>query len=209
MALTSEECAARDRDLLREIDASLARGARRATHWLACRAGCTECCIGPFPISTLDASRLRQGMDELRGRDPERWQAVRARAAALVVTMRPGLPGDAATGTLADDEEAIETFLERWAAEPCPALDPENGHCELYSHRPISCRTYGLPVRIGGESLPPCRLCFRGAGEATIESCRVEIDPHDLEGAILLDLAGGSGEPAQTLIAWALVGADD
>src|SRR4051812_22240689 len=48
--------------LVQIVDAALAEAARKAGPWLACRPGCAECCIGPFEISTLDASRLREGM---------------------------------------------------------------------------------------------------------------------------------------------------
>lgn len=51
-----------DGALVQIVDAALAEAARRAGRWLACRPGCAECCIGPFEISSLDASRLREGL---------------------------------------------------------------------------------------------------------------------------------------------------
>src|SRR6185295_9625592 len=43
-----------DRRLLRVVDDALADGYRLGGDHLACRVGCTECCIGPFPITLVD-----------------------------------------------------------------------------------------------------------------------------------------------------------
>lgn len=68
-----------DRDLLQIVDASLAEAVRRGGAWIACRPGCTNCCLGPFPITRLDEIRLRDGLARL---DAERSRAIQQRAAA-------------------------------------------------------------------------------------------------------------------------------
>jgi len=45
---------------------------------------------------------------------------------------------------------------------PCPLLD--NGECALYVHRPIICRTHGLPILVSegdGQRIDFCPLNFR------------------------------------------------
>lgn len=195
-----------DAELLREVDGALAAGAARAGSHLLCRSGCTECCIGPFPINTLDARRLRRGLAELERRDPAIASGVRARAADARRKLRRGFPGDAKSGRLRDDlaaEAKLGPFLDRHAALPCPALDPKSGACQLYAWRPVTCRTYGPPVRIGQDDLPPCHLCFRDARLAEIEGCRVSIDPAGREDG-LLDLLEQDGARGETFIAFAL-----
>ena len=98
-------------------------------------------------------------------------------------------------------EEAEEEYFSYHGTLPCPVLDPETGRCELYSHRPLTCRMFGPPVRIGASDLPPCRLCFQDASPETVEACRVEPDPHGVEDRLLSRL----GEDRETLIAFALV----
>jgi Fe-S-cluster containining protein len=197
-----------DRALLRRVDGELAKGARRAGSHLACRVGCTECCQGPFPITVLDARRLAEGLAELQARDPAAAAAIRARARADREAMRRGFPGDGATGRLGEDEAARERFFARQGARPCPALDPHTGACGLYAARPLTCRSYGPPVRIGREDLPPCRLCFVGASPREVERCRVEVDPDDLEDRLLRRLAGaGWRVGAETIVAYALLDA--
>lgn len=178
-----------DRDLLAVLDESLAEALRRAGPHLACKLGCTECCLGPFPIHALDARRLLEGLARLSS---ERAARVRARAREAWKLMQEDwreLP----------DEE----FYERHASVPCPALDPETGGCELYAQRPVSCRSYGPPVRIGSEDLPPCRLCFGSAAPEEVERARVVIDPQGIEDRLLAEL----GDDEETLIAAVLAGA--
>lgn len=198
------ELARRDRVFLRVLDARLQEGAVRAGERLACRLGCTECCHGPFPINRLDAARLRDGLAELAGVDPPRAAAVASRAERQRALMAPSFPGSAKEGRLSEDEAEQDAFLARHAGLPCPALDPATGGCDLYAHRPVSCRTYGLPVRLGGEDLPPCRLCFLGVPPGEVEACRVEPDPGGEEDAVLSDLERRRQATGSTIVAFAL-----
>ena len=197
-----------DSRLLRVVDDSLEAGAKLAGDHLACRVGCTECCIGPFPITLVDARRLREGLAELRERDPARAAAITRRAEASVRALQRGFPGDPRTGRLEEDAAARERFFERHEARPCPALETSTGACELYEARPLTCRSYGPPLRMAQEDLPPCRLCFVAATARTIERCRVTIDPGRLEDRLLQRLQR-AGQPAipETLVAFALADA--
>jgi Fe-S-cluster containining protein len=193
-----------DAELLETLEADFAEARVRAGAWLACRPGCSDCCHGPFPITRLDVWRLHRGLDELTQSDPDRAAAVRQRAAACVAEMREGFSGDPSDGRLSQDESLLDAFFERHAALPCPALDPETRKCDLYRRRPVSCRTYGPPVRFGSETPPPCDLCFRGASTETVETCRVEPDREGSEQAILDHLEVAADGPWETLIAHAL-----
>ena len=119
--------------------------------------------------------------------------------------MRGDFPGETHRGLLDSDEEAEDRFLERHSGLPCPVLDPATQACDLYAHRPISCRTYGPPVRFNGQDLPPCRLCFATASPEAVEACRVEPDRDGLERIILNRLKRDDGEARETLIAWAVL----
>ena len=193
-----------DRRLLRVIDEAMSEAAALAGDRLACRPGCAECCHGPFPINALDARRLRAGLALLAERDPERAAAVVARAQRLLPGLRPGFPGDPRSGILEDtgleENTDADEYFSRHAAVPCPALDPTTGRCDLYAHRPLSCRTFGPPVRIGEADLPPCRLCFAGSTPEEIDACRVEPDPHGIEDRLIDRFHAGD----ETLIAFAI-----
>jgi Fe-S-cluster containining protein len=220
-----------DEALIRIVDAALAEAARKSGTWLVCRPGCTECCMGPFPITQLDARRLREGLAELEFRDPRRAAGVRERAHQAVARISPHFPGDPATGVLDEDEEPLAGRLgasgagalldyerqhgqscvtgERFAAladeDPCPALDPATGMCDLYAARPITCRIFGPPVRYGSEAVGVCELCFKGASDEEIAACAVEIAPDGLESQLLNELERTAGARGQTMVAFALI----
>jgi Fe-S-cluster containining protein len=180
-----------DRDLTQIVDASLAEAARLAGPWLACRPGCAECCMGAFAVTPLDAQRLREGLADLESRDPQRAARVRVRAAESVTRLTREYPDDTVAQVLAIDEAGEN--------EPCPALDPESRTCDLYAARPITCRTFGPPMRFNGQSLAVCELCFDGATPEEVERCEVQIAPENLEAQLL---AGFAGQP-DTIVAFA------
>jgi Fe-S-cluster containining protein len=195
-----------DEELLARLEGGFLRAARRAGRWLLCGPGCGDCCSGPFPITRLDARRLREGWLDLAASRPERAAAIRRRARRAVSALRERYPGDPATGRPGDDARALDRLLEAHAALRCPALDPRSERCELYAARPVACRTYGPPLSFGGEPVPPCPLCFRGADAATVERCRYAPDATGLEEAILARMGVAPGREWETLIAFVLSG---
>jgi Fe-S-cluster containining protein len=150
-----------------------------------CRRGCTECCTGPFPITQLDAARLREGLAELERSDP-------ARAARVIERTREA----AARGDQGDEDA-------------CPVLDPETGGCDLYAARPVTCRTFGPPMRWGGEPLGICELNFRGATDEEIAACEVAVDAREMEAGLLDSLERETGASGETSVASALLSGPD
>jgi Fe-S-cluster containining protein len=194
-----------DQQLVQIVDAALVEAARKSGPWLVCRPGCTQCCVGPFPISPLDAARLRQGLQQLEASDPVRAARVRDRADASVARLSPGFPGNPATGILAEDEDAEALFARFANDEPCPALDPNTGTCDLYAARPMTCRTFGPPVRSGPEGgLGVCELCYHGASDAEIAACEMNPDPDNLEESLLREVEEKTGQRGSTIVAFCL-----
>ena len=196
---------AADQKLVQIVDAALADAARKSGDWLVCRKGCTQCCYGVFPISQLDAWRLRKGLAELEALDPKLAARVRQRAKQAVKQLSANFPGDPKTGILAEDEEAEAAFADFANDEPCPALDPETGACDLYAARPMTCRTFGPPVRSGQEEgLAVCELCYHGATDQQIAECEMVPDPDNLEESLIAQAEAQTGKRGNTIVAWCL-----
>ena len=189
----------RDQQLIQIVDAAMAEAQRRSGSWLACRLGCFQCCIGPFPITPLDAIRLRTGLADLEKHDPARARRVLIRAQDSVARLRREFPDDPVAQVLTTDDAADE--------EPCPALDPDTGGCDLYAARPITCRTFGPAVRFPSESdthaIGVCELCYTGATTDQIVACEVEVDTR-LQSELLRQLEKSEGIHGDTLVAFAL-----
>jgi Fe-S-cluster containining protein len=107
---------------------------------------------------------------------------------------------------LNENEDAEERFAEFANDEPCPALDPETGGCDLYSVRPMTCRVFGPPVRSGPENgLAVCELCYHGATDEQIAACEMTPDPDDLEEKLIRTLEKKTGKHGNTIVAYCLV----
>jgi Fe-S-cluster containining protein len=116
-----------------------------------------------------------------------------------------GFPGDLSTGVLDDSGDVEERLASLAGDEPCPALDPATGTCDLYDDRPLTCRTFGPAVRLGGEAAGICELCYQGATVEQLRACIVDVDPGGLENALLDTLAQSTGRCGETLVAFALL----
>jgi Fe-S-cluster containining protein len=190
--------------LVRIVDAALASAAERGGQHLACRPGCSQCCVGVFPIAQQDAARLREGLRRLEHDDPARAARIRERVAASVARLEPWFPGDVASGVLGEDYESAILFEEFANDEVCPVLDPGTGTCDLYEHRPVLCRTFGPPMQTPEGNLGTCELCFIHASTEEIAAC--ELDPTIPEQEELSNRAfdEAHGVQGETLIAFAL-----
>jgi Fe-S-cluster containining protein len=190
--------------LIQIVDAALADAYLRGGQHLVCRPGCTQCCIGVFPIAHEDAARLRTGLELLTETDPVRAQNIRTRVAASLTRLDPWFPGDVATGILSEDDHQIILFEEFANDEPCPVLDPTTGTCDLYQHRPILCRTFGPPMRTEEGNLATCELCFTHANTEEITACELDPAIPSLEEASNRAFNDAHNLHGETLIAYAL-----
>ncbi|MCU1332959.1 MAG: hypothetical protein JWM08_1951 [Candidatus Angelobacter sp.] len=196
---------AADQKLVQIVDTALAEATSKSGDWLVCRKGCTQCCYGPFAISQLDAWRLQKGLDELMSNDPERAARVRQRAQYAVDRLSPTFPGDPKTGILTEDEESEAAFADFANEEPCPALDLATGACDLYDARPMTCRTFGPPVRSGPEEgLAVCELCYHGATDQQIADCEMTPDPDNVEEKLIAQAEKLTGTRGSTIVAFCL-----
>lgn len=190
-----------DGALIQIVDAALGDAARRSGEWLVCRPGCTQCCVGVFAINQLDAVRLQQGLARLEKTDPQRAGRIRFRAQDSVRRLSAEFPGIAMTGVLDEGPEDDERFAEFANDEVCPVLDPATGLCELYEARPMTCRTFGPPVRSDG-GLGVCDLCFHGATDEEIARCEMVADPDDLESKLVWKVEKRPGPRGRTIVAF-------
>jgi Fe-S-cluster containining protein len=195
--------------LIQIVDAAVADAYRRGGAHLVCRPGCSQCCIGVFPISHEDAARLREGLASLVQTDPERAARIHTRVNESVTRLDPYFPGDRTTGILDQDYESSPFFADESEDalgdnEPCPILDPATGTCDLYGHRPILCRTFGPPMRTAENNLATCELCFIHASTEEIAACELDPAIPAQEEASIEAFNHGHNLHGQTLIAYAL-----
>lgn len=155
--------------ILDRADAHFASVSASQPNALACRLGCTACCIGLFEISGADVVVLAEG---LRSLPLDHRNTLIERATEVLERLDHP--------ELGEDGEARSEFFDGPAAdEPCPALD-STGSCSIYRHRPLVCRTFGLPVREGttyrGEE---CELNFTVSSTEEKEAAAWDLEWED------------------------------
>ena len=139
---------------------------QQAEHWfrraqasllsaIPCCQGCSACCIGIFPITRLDALELQRGLDILPALERD---AIVTRARTQVAALEAAYPNLQSKPALDDwDERAIDDMVEHFSDVPCPALGPD-GTCGVYTSRPITCRTMGIPSESDGMVHGACTV---------------------------------------------------
>ena len=144
----------RYRDILDRADAFFHQVAKGQPEQLQCN-GCSLCCYGLFEIGAADVAVIAAGLARLH---PARRNMIVRRAAEIVEAsdhpdLRECTPKEK------------DAFLRRMASTACPNLSDE-GRCMIYEHRPLVCRTFGLPLRDGNRYLGDvCDLNFRTASD--------------------------------------------
>ena len=141
------------KSILNRADAFSRSVAESQPQHLQCGRGCSLCCYGLFEIGAADIPILAEGLAQLH---PMRRRKIVRRAAEMIAGLRhPNLRECSALEK--------EQFFERTASTPCPNLN-EAGECMIYDHRPLVCRTFGLPFRNGDRYLGDiCELNFTEA----------------------------------------------
>jgi Fe-S-cluster containining protein len=109
-----------------------------------CHAGCSSCCIGLFSVTRLDARRVQEGFRRLPAVERER---ITARATQQVRALEAAYPRLKSSISIDDwSDRIIDETVSLFCDTPCPALQ-DNGLCALYAHRPLICRSMGLPTQ--------------------------------------------------------------
>ena len=114
---------------------------------IKCERHCTDCCHAVFGLFLIEAAYLKQQFDQL---DSE------GKKEALLRCNESDRALKRLEKTLQVHENDPQMQVYTMARERvgCPLLSDKKD-CVLYSHRPITCRVYGMPTRIQGKA----RVC--------------------------------------------------
>jgi Fe-S-cluster containining protein len=120
-----------------------------------CRAGCSHCCLGPFPITILDVQTLQEG---LKGLAPSTRTLIEQTAFEQVRVMEAAFPPLINTPFLDGwPDRDIDHLVTQFDTTPCPALS-DDGLCLVYPHRPLACRSMGIPTEEAGTVQGACQV---------------------------------------------------
>jgi Fe-S-cluster containining protein len=155
--------------ILFDADAFFHRVLREQPQQFQCGNGCSLCCYGLFEIGSADVAVLAAGLARLH---PARRRKIIRKAEEIVAASEH--PDLRETSPLEKDK-----FFSRTAETPCPNLDNQ-GRCMIYEHRPLVCRTFGLPLRDGDTYIGDvCDLNFTTATQSEKETAAWDLQWED------------------------------
>lgn len=141
--------------LQRQTDGWFQRAEAALLGAIPCRAGCSHCCIGPFAITVLDVQALHEGLARLNLHERKDIQRIAAEQTAVLENASPSLKQTPFIDQFPDAE--TDRLVALLQDAPCPALSAE-GLCRLYDHRPLTCRSMGIPVEEQGRTFGACAV---------------------------------------------------
>ncbi|MDR3320746.1 MAG: YkgJ family cysteine cluster protein [Desulfovibrio sp.] len=135
--------------LQKEADVLFARVRETQPDCVRCREGCSDCCHALFDLPLVEAMYINQAFLAAFDYGPQRSSVMEHASQTdrdLTRFKRDMFRAE-------KDGEKVEAIMTRAAGvrAPCPLLD-ENDRCLLYGERPVTCRIYGVPAVIAGQS---------------------------------------------------------
>jgi Fe-S-cluster containining protein len=106
-------------------------------------------------ITIFDAITLQEGLGTLPFAERDAVVGRAADQAAEMEAAYPALRQSPVVDQWSDAE--IDRLVEQFHAMPCPALG-DDGLCRLYEHRPLTCRSMGIPVEHGASTQGACSV---------------------------------------------------
>lgn len=150
-----------------------------------CDRECADCCHALFDLTLIEALYLNTRFKERIG--DENLEAALETANRADRTIHK-LKGEAYRDLKAGKDE--NDILADLAAKKvrCPLLNDQD-LCELYDHRPITCRLYGIPTSIGGLGRTCAISGFEGGKPyPTVNIDKIHGRLQEISGELLRDI---------------------
>lgn len=148
MALDFTEFFKRYEAIIKEADQVFGAVREKYADNVRCEKGCCDCCHALFDLTLVEALYLNTNFHQRFSGKAKNQVLTRADEADRQVHR---LKRDAFRA--AKDGQNTQQILAEMAKVRlrCPLLDDE-GACEMYDKRPVTCRIYGVPTAIGGQA---------------------------------------------------------
>lgn len=164
---------------------------------VTCKTECADCCHAMFDLSLIEALYINHHSKERFSDEEQAALLERANRADRQAYKIKRNAAKAVQGGTPETE-----VLESLAAERvrCPLLNDKD-LCELYEHRPITCRLYGIPTAIGGKGRT-CQLSGFKAGEPypTVNIEEIQNQLYALSAELIQDMKSKNFKMADILM---------
>ena len=146
--------------LVEASDAAFERVKQAHSECVRCREGCADCCHALFDLTLIEALYISHRFKQrFQGLDKAELEEKANRSERMLAKIKRKAHQDLLSGK---SEAEILADLARQRVR-CPLLNTQE-LCDLYDHRPLTCRFYGIPTAIGGQG-HTCGLSGFNQGE--------------------------------------------
>jgi len=183
--------------LVAKADAAFEAVREKFPDCVTCRPECADCCHALFDLSLIEAVYLNHRFNETyKGADRE---AILAKANTidrkLVQIKRDAYRRVQEGQTEAEVLDELAALRVR-----CPLLN-EKDLCDLYGHRPITCRMYGIPTAIGGKGYTCGQSAFEpGKPYPTVNLDSIHTQLQQISAELLRDIKSHNIRLADLLV---------
>ena len=182
---------------VKQVDAVFQKVQDEYEACVTCKMGCSDCCHALFDLTLIEALYLKDQFDAVfKGEDREAIIARADRSDRQVHKLKRRAQKEYQEG------KSEQEILEEMAAQRvrCPLLNDKD-QCALYANRPITCRLYGIPTEIGGQS-HTCGLSGFKKGEAypTVKLETIQQQLYDLSSELANDLKSKYPQLSEMLV---------
>ncbi len=132
--------------LAAKVDEAFKRVSDAHPDLVLCKAGCTDCCYALFDLTLVEALYLNSKFNQaFTGEDREAMIEKANKSDRQIYRLKKEAYKAAQEGQ--DETSVVEDMAKKRIR--CPLLN-DTDLCDLYAHRPLACRIYGVPLAIGG-----------------------------------------------------------
>ena len=184
-------------DLVAQVEAAFNRVKSEHETAVKCKVGCSDCCYAIFDLSLIEAiyinTKFKQAYD-----DQKRNELLEKANKADREIMK--LKRDAHKQLKDGKNESLILHEMAEKRVRCPMLNDDD-RCDLYESRPITCRLYGIPLEIGGQSRS-CRLSAFESGKAypTIKMDQIHKQLYNISFALSQGIQSKYSQLAEMLV---------
>jgi Fe-S-cluster containining protein len=180
-----------------QVDAVFRKVQAEHGECVRCRVGCSDCCHALFDLTLIEAMYIKAQFDKV----------FKDRARALIIERAN--EADRAVFRLKrqafkdhKNGKAESEILEDMAAQRirCPLLNSED-QCDMYAHRPLTCRLYGIPTVIGDKA-HSCGLSGfeQGKPYPTVKLETIQRRLYDLSAELAAEIGSSYPKLAELLV---------
>ena len=171
--------------------------ARLHSDCVNCTLQCSDCCHALFDLTLIEALYINHHFnEEIKGSRKAALLELANKADRQVYRIKKNAYKAHESG------QSEDQILEGLAAERvrCPLLNEEN-QCELYDFRPITCRLYGIPTSIGGESYTCGKSDFKpGQPYPTVQLDRIQDQLFELSHDLVREIRSSYTKMGELLV---------